>query len=61
VNYPEKKGRRPFLGNYKTMMAAADLEQLLKTFVSISKHYKMPLLQEMAEWYLKMNNRKPEV
>jgi hypothetical protein len=42
------------------MTSSADLEQLLTTFLSIAKYYKMPLLQEMAQWYLTMNSAMPK-
>ena len=49
-----------FSGNYRTLTSSADLEQLLTTFLSIAKYYKMPLLQEMAQWYLTMNSAMPK-
>ena len=32
-----------------------DVLQLLKTFASIAKHYRMPLLAEVVAWIQKMN------
>jgi len=39
-------------GNFETMVSATNVKQLLKTFNGISKHYKMPLLKELTEFYL---------
>ncbi|XP_059098833.1 DNA polymerase epsilon catalytic subunit A-like [Tigriopus californicus] len=42
-------------GIFKTVQSFKDLEQLLRTFLGISRHYQMPLLQEVVEFKMTMN------
>ena len=42
-------------GAFRPMASQVELGQLLKTFKGIAKHYRMPLLQEVTGWTMKMN------
>merc|ERR1712038_2017737 len=45
-------------GSFTTIQSTKELVQLLRTFLSVARHYRMPLLTEVIETVLKMNNIK---
>ena len=47
-------------GKFKALHSSDSILQLLRTFASISKHYKMPLLAEVVEWIQRMNSFTPK-